>query len=83
MNLVKLRAGILNWEQNYAGTNTGTEMIKGQDWNIDPVDGKTYFFKVWDPKKELLHKYSFSQQHNISVQGGSESLSYYLSGSYS
>ena len=83
MNLVKLRAGILNWEQNYASTNTGTEMIKGQDWIVDPVDGKAYFFKVWDPKKEILHKYSFSQQHNISVQGGSESLSYYLSGGYS
>ena len=83
MNMVKLRAGILNWEQNYAKTNTGTEMIKGQDWDIDPVDGRAYFFKVWDPKKEMLNKYTFSQQHNISVQGGSESLSYYLSGGYS
>jgi TonB-linked SusC/RagA family outer membrane protein len=83
MNLVKLRTGILNWEQKYAQTNTGTEMIKGQDWDIDPVDGRAYFFKVWDPKKEMLNKYTFSQQHNISVQGGSESLSYYLSGGYS
>ncbi len=83
MNLVKLRAGILNWEQKYSKTNTGTEMIKGQDWDIDPVDGRAYFFKVWDPKKEILNKYTFSQQHNLSVQGGGESLSYYLSGGYS
>ncbi len=83
MNLVKLRAGIINWEKNYSKTNTGTAMIKGQDWIVDPDDGKTYFFKVWDAKKEMLNKYTFSQQHNINVQGGSQSLSYYLSGGYS
>jgi len=83
MNMVKLRAGILNWENTYAKTNTGHEMIKGQDWDIDADDGKAYFFRVWDPKKELLNKYTSSQQHNISVQGGSENLSYYLSGGYS
>ncbi|MDB5232782.1 MAG: TonB-dependent receptor plug [Chitinophagaceae bacterium] len=83
MNLVKLRAGIQNWEQKYAGTNTGTVMVKGEDWNIDPSDGRTYFYKVWDPKKEILNKYTHSMQHNISVQGGSESLSYYMSGAFS
>jgi TonB-linked SusC/RagA family outer membrane protein len=83
MNLVKLRAGILNWEQKYSKTNTGTEMIKGEDWDIDPNDGRAYFFKVWDPKKEMLNKYTFSQEHNISVQGGTQNLSYYLSGAYS
>lgn len=83
MNLVKLREGILNWQQNYSKTNTGAEMIEGQDWAVDPDDGRVYFFKVWDAKKEMLNKYTFSQQHNINVQGGSESLSYYLSGGYS
>jgi TonB-linked SusC/RagA family outer membrane protein len=83
MNMVKLRAGIENWEQKYAKTNTGLEMIKGQDWDIDPDDGRAYFFKVWDAKKEFLNKYTFSQQHNINVQGGSENISYYLSGDYS
>src|SRR6185312_16713519 len=52
-------------------------------WDIYADDGKAYFFRVWDPKKELLNKYTSSQQHNISVQGGSENLSYYLSGGYS
>ncbi|MEO6313945.1 MAG: TonB-dependent receptor [Chitinophagaceae bacterium] len=81
MNLIKLRDGIINWKKNYAGKN-GLEMVKGEDWNIDPSDGRTYFYKVWDPKKEMLNKYTFSQQHNISVQGGSDKLSYYLSGGY-
>ena len=82
MNLVKLREGIINWKKNYAGKN-GNEMVKGEDWDIDPVDGRAYFFKVWDPKKEMLNKYTFSQQHNISVQGGGEKIGYYFSGGFS
>jgi TonB-linked SusC/RagA family outer membrane protein len=82
MNILKLRDGIINWKKNYSG-NKGTEMIKGQDWNIDPSDGRTYFYKVWDPKKEMLNKYTFSQQHNLSISGGSDKISYYLSGGYS
>lgn len=82
MNLVKLRDGIIKWKQTYSG-NTGTEMIKGQDWEIDANDGRAYFFKVWDPKKAMLNNYTFSQQHNISLQGGAEKIGYYLSGGYS
>lgn len=82
MNLTKLRNGIINWKNKYAGKN-GNVMVKGEDWDIDPVDGRAYFFKVWDPKKEMLNKNYFSTQHNLSVQGGTEKLSYYLSGGYS
>lgn len=82
MNMLKLRDGVINWKKNFSG-NKGTEMIKGQDWNIDPTDGRTYFYKVWDPKKEMLNKYTFSQQHNLSISGGSDKISYYLSGGYS
>lgn len=82
MNLVKLRNGVVNWKEKYAGKN-GNVMVKGEDWDIDPVDGRAYFFKVWDPKKEMLNDYTFSQQHNISIQGGGEKIGYYLSGGYS
>jgi TonB-linked SusC/RagA family outer membrane protein len=81
MNLVKLREGIIKWKENYAGKN-GNEMVKGEDWNIES-DGRAYFYKVWDPKKEMLNKYTFSQQHNISIQGGGEKIGYFLSGGYS
>ncbi|MEP6701173.1 MAG: TonB-dependent receptor plug domain-containing protein, partial [Bacteroidota bacterium] len=81
MNLLKLRDGIINWQKNYAGKN-GTEMVKGEDWNIEP-DGRTYFYKVWDPNKEVLNKYTFSQLHNINFSGGSDKLAYYLSMGYS
>lgn len=82
MNLAKLRDGIINWKENFEGKN-GHEMVRGEDWDIDPVDGRAYFFKVWDPKKEMLNKFTFSQQHNISIQGGSEKIGYFLSGGYS
>ena len=82
MNLVKLREGIIKWQQQYSG-NSGTEMIKGQDWDVDAADGRAYFFRVWDPKKEMLNKYTFSQQHNVSIQGGAEKISYYMSGGFS
>ena len=83
MDLVKLRQGIINWKQQYAKTNTGLEMVKGQDWDVDPTSGVTYFYRVWDPKKEMLNNYTFSQQHNLSISGGSDKISYYLSGGYS
>jgi TonB-linked SusC/RagA family outer membrane protein len=82
MNLVKLRNGIINWKQNYAGKN-GNVMVKGEDWDIDPNDGRAYFFKVWDPKAEMLNKYSFSMQHNLSIQGGGDKIGYFVSGGYS
>jgi len=82
MNLDTLADGIANWEKTYKGKNTGLEMIKGQDWDIRP-SGRTYFYKVWDPKKEFLNKYTFSQNHNLAISGGSEKFSYYLSGGYS
>jgi TonB-linked SusC/RagA family outer membrane protein len=82
MNLDTLHDAIAYWEKTYSKTNTGLEMIKGQDWDIRP-DGKTYFYKVWDPKKMFLNKYTYSQQHNINISGGSEKINYYISGGYS
>ncbi|HEY4209776.1 MAG TPA: SusC/RagA family TonB-linked outer membrane protein, partial [Puia sp.] len=82
MNLDTLADEIQNWKNLYAGKNTGLEMIKGEDWDVRK-SGRTYFYKVWDPKKEMLNKYTFSQQHNLAISGGSDKFSYYLSGGYS
>lgn len=82
MNLVTLRKGIMNWQQQYKGKNKGLEMVKGEDWNVE-ADGKAYFYKVWNKKKQFLNKYSFSQQHNINISGGTDKVSYYFSGGYS
>jgi TonB-linked SusC/RagA family outer membrane protein len=82
MDMDTLAAGIDNWKKLYAGKNKGLEMIKGEDWEVRP-SGRTYFYKVWDPKKEFLSDYTFSQIHNLAISGGSEKISYYLSGGYS
>jgi TonB-linked SusC/RagA family outer membrane protein len=81
MGLLKLRDGVVNWKEKYAGKN-GLEMVKGEDWDIGS-DGRTYFYKVWDPKKEMLSKYTFSQLHSINISGGSEKMAYYVSAGYS
>jgi TonB-linked SusC/RagA family outer membrane protein len=83
MDMDTLAAGIDNWKKLYAGKNKGLEMIKGEDWEVRPGSGRTYFYKVWDPKKEFLSDYTFSQIHNLAISGGSEKFSYYLSGGYS
>ncbi|MDB5021889.1 MAG: TonB-dependent receptor [Pedobacter sp.] len=81
MQLLRLRDGIDNWQKNYAATNTGKEMILGQDF--DYIDGRVYFFKQWDPKKEMLNKYTTQQNHNLRIQGGSEKIGYNISAGYS
>ena len=82
MDLDTLADGIENWKKLYGGKNTGLEMIKGQDWEIRP-SGRTYFYKVWDPKKEFLNSTTFSQNHNLAISGGTDKVNYYLSGGYS
>ncbi|MCJ0741894.1 SusC/RagA family TonB-linked outer membrane protein [Pedobacter montanisoli] len=81
MEMETLKAGIANWQQKYQATNTGKEMILGQDF--DYVGGRVYFFKVWDPKKEMLNNYTNQNNHNLTIRGGSEKVGYYLSSGYS
>lgn len=79
MQLDILRDGIANWQKNYASTNTGTEMIKGQDFDI--VNGQPYFYKVWDVNKTMFRSMP-QDNHAVSVTGGSDRVTYYLSAAY-
>lgn len=83
MQLLKLRDGIKNWQEKYANNRKGIEMVPGEDFEIDPNGGPSYFYRVWDAKDMMLKKYTPQQIQNISVQGGSEKISYYMSGGYS
>ena len=83
MQLLKLRDGIQNWQQKYANNRKGIEMVPGEDFEIDPNGGPSYFYRVWDAKDMMLKKWTAQQIHNISVQGGSDKVSYYMSGGYS
>lgn len=81
MELTTLRDGIANWQQKYKATNTGTEMIKGQDF--DYINGRVYFFKEWDPKATLLNEFTDQQNHSVRIQGGGDKMGYYISSGYS
>lgn len=82
MQIAKLKTGIENWKKNYASTNTGTEMIDGQDFKYETPDNRMYFYKVWDPKKVMLQDYTHQDQQNIRIAGGSEKIGYYMSFGY-
>ena len=73
-------AGITNWKQNYAGKESGNSMILGQDFSAAP-GGVTTFYRLWDPVK-IMYQTMPSQNHNINFSGGTDRLSYYVSGSY-
>ncbi|WP_132054448.1 SusC/RagA family TonB-linked outer membrane protein [Pseudocnuella soli] len=81
MQLTRLREGIANWKRNYAGKRSGSEMIEGEDFKMES-DGRMYFYRVWDPKEEMLKDYTQQQQHNIRLQGGGDKVGYYLSFNY-
>jgi TonB-dependent SusC/RagA subfamily outer membrane receptor len=72
MQLLKLRDGIKNWQDKYANNRKGIEMVPGEDFEIDPNGGPSYFYRVWDAKDMMLKKSTPQQIQNISVQGGSE-----------
>lgn len=75
-----LTAGITNWLQKYANNRTGNQMIKGEDFEI--VNGVAYFYRIWDPIKEMYQKSIPQQNHNLQFSGGTEKLNFYLSGAY-
>lgn len=79
MQLQTLREGIINWKENYANTNTGVEMVNGEDFEFNADEGRVYFYRVWDAKDRMLKDHTNEQQHNLNVQGGSEKIGYYLS----
>ncbi len=81
MDLLKLKEGIINWKEKYSAKNTGKEMIEGEDFELR--DNRLYFYKVWDPKKEMLNDFTTQQNHNINIRGGSEKVGYYMSAGFS
>ncbi|MBC9914350.1 SusC/RagA family TonB-linked outer membrane protein [Chitinophaga varians] len=82
MQLSKLRDGIKNWQDKYANNRTSNEMVPGEDFDLPTATSPAYFYRVWDVKDIMLRKWSPQQVHNLSVQGGGEKVSYFLSAGY-
>lgn len=62
-----LLAGVRNWKQKYAHNRTSNEMVYGEDW--ENINGKSYFYRVWDPNKEMLGKNTPQTNHTLQISG--------------
>ncbi len=65
-----------DWEAQYGDQDLGREMVEGRDF--ERRDGKLFFYRSWDPRKQFVEKYSPLQKHDLSISGGSERTNYYL-----
>ena len=74
----KIRA----WEQQYGSMSQADlgEMQAGRDFELR--NGKTYFFRSFDPIHEFTRKWTPQQNHNLSVTGGNRTTTYNISLSY-
>ncbi|MDI3318384.1 SusC/RagA family TonB-linked outer membrane protein [Pinibacter soli] len=79
-NPTSLVAGISTWKQKYAGNRKSDEMVLGEDFSL--VNGVPNFYRIWDPV-DIMFQTMPSNNHNLSFSGGTDKISYYLSGSYS
>ena len=80
MQAPQLIAGIQNWEANYSKGRTSNQMVKGQDFDF--INGTAYFYRIWDPVK-IMYQTMPQTNHNIQFSGGTDKLSYFVSGTYS
>ncbi|MBR2438198.1 MAG: TonB-dependent receptor [Bacteroidales bacterium] len=80
MKAQPLMEGITKWIANYSHNRHGHNMIMGEDFEIK--DGVTYFYRLWDPVKEMYRKWTPQQNHALQITGGSEKISFVLSGGY-
>lgn len=80
MKAPQLMAGITNWIDKYSHNRKSNNMIYGEDFEI--LDGVTYFYRLWDPVDIMYQKWTPQQNHNLQITGGSEKISFILSGAY-
>ncbi|MBB3188210.1 SusC/RagA family TonB-linked outer membrane protein [Microbacter margulisiae] len=69
-----------DWLKQYGNKNLGEDIVRGRDYDI--IGGKFYGYRTYDPTHLYLKRYTPMSQHNISVSGGGEKISYNLSGAY-
>lgn len=65
--------GITTWFDKYSGNLSNPVYKYGEDYEF--IDGTPYYYRVSDPNKEIF-KTSFSQTHNLSVNGNTGKTNY-------
>jgi TonB-linked SusC/RagA family outer membrane protein len=69
-----------DWLKQYGNKNLGNNIVRGRDYDI--IGGKFYGYRTYNPTKLYLDRYTPMIQHNISISGGGEKISYNISGGY-
>ncbi len=69
----KMAPRITEWFDKYSGNLDNPVYTYGEDWEI--IGGTPYYYRVSDPNKEMF-KTSFSQTHNLSVNGNTGNTNY-------
>ncbi|WP_447641006.1 MULTISPECIES: SusC/RagA family TonB-linked outer membrane protein [Chitinophagaceae] len=65
------------WQQLYGNTVKPTDpVVYGRDWYFDGTD--KYGYRIYDPIDAMIKKSSFTQNHNISLNGRSGNTFYNL-----
>ena len=72
-------AGISRWFDNYSGNLSNPVYKYGEDYEF--IDGTPYYYRVSDPNKEIF-KTSFSQTHNLTINGNAGKTNYNISLGY-
>ena len=62
-----LLPGVRKWKEQYANNRTSNEMVYGEDWDV--IDGRYYFYRLWDPHKEMLGKNNMQTNHSLQLTG--------------
>lgn len=64
------------WDRMFGGVDLGSEMVLGRDFLIK--SGTPHFYRSFNAADEYVKKWSFTQQHNVSVGGTIGKTNYYL-----
>lgn len=80
MTAPTLIPGIERWLSNYSHNRDGDKMIMGEDFDV--VGGRINFFRIWDPVEVMFQEWIPQQNHNIQFSGGTDRISFYVSGAY-
>lgn len=85
--------GITAWENAHPNGKAGSAMTEGNSFTDDFTYDSTYnsnghvnhfygFWRIWNIKDIMLRKFTPQQTQNLSVSGGTQKVSYYMSFGY-
>lgn len=68
------------WENQYGGQDLGPEMVEGRDFEVR--DGALFFYRPWDAPGMYMKDFTPQQNHNLSINGGSDKINYNMGFGY-